>query len=299
MSRESHNGTLEPESPDAQTQSGPAADALDQWLADDTVVAALDEDELEDAAEPTPGIGDDIAPSVAHPWSHLDAVSSWLLRVALVLIIVVLATATSMVLYFMTAEKAPRTAVERDTAAAEIAVRARPSDPSAWQTLTYAYARAGRFDDALETVRRGRESTKEQALLLPEAEVLRIAGRYSDAVPVYDSAIVTLSKEESEAVAARAKQGVAMAAPSAALVRAYFGRALARNAAGDNAGAIEDVLAALDLAPGQASMRVTLGDLYAASDQKDLAKAAYTEALRFIPDDEQALSGLKRLEEGN
>jgi len=89
-----------------------------------------------------------------------------------------------------------------------------------------------------------------------------------------------------------------MSAPNSGLIRAFFGRGLARNAMGDTTGAIEDVLLALELAPGQASMRVTLGDLYAKSNQKELAKAAYTEALRFIPDDEQALAGLKRLQEG-
>jgi len=274
-----------------QTESGPtdAHDELDAWLADDTVVA-LEEPAKVPESEDAPA---------TNSWHNLDPVSSWLLRVALALIIVVLVTTTAMVVYFMTAEKAPRTVVERDTAAAEIAVREQPSDPSAWQTLTYAYARAGRYDDALKTIRRGRESTQEQALLLPEAEVLRIAGRYSDSLAVYDSAVAVLSKEESEAVAARAKQGVAMAAPSAALVRAYFGRALARNASGDNAGAIKDMLAALELAPTQASMYVTLGDLYAASDQDDLAESSYKEALRFVPDDEQARAGLKRLQKGN
>ena len=298
MIHESDETVSQPDTAGSDTGVGDTVDELDAWLADETVVAALDDDSAGDEVDPDPAA--DAAPveTAENPWQHLDPVSSWLLRVALALIIVVLVTATAMIIYFMTAEKAPRTAVERDTAAAEIAVRERPSDASAWQTLAYAYARGGRYDDALTAIRRGRESTKEQSLLLPEAEVLRIAGRYADAVVVYDSAIVVLSKEESEAIAARAKAGVAMSAPSGSLIRAYFGRGLTRNAMGDTEAAIEDVLLALELAPGQASMRVTLGDLYAKSNQKELARAAYTEALRFIPDDAQALAGLKRLQEG-
>ena len=274
---------------EATPHDSATGDVLDAWLADDTVVA-LEDDEPAEELEPS-----DVA---TNPWRHLDPFSAWLLRVALALIIVVLATTAALVIFFVTAEKAPRTAVERDTAAAEIAVREHPSDAAAWQTLAYAYARGQRYDDALAAIRKGRSSTKEQALLLPEAEVLRAAGRFKESVSIYDEALGVLSREESEAVAARKKQGVAMSAPNQSLVRAYYGRGLARKALGDTTGAIEDVSAALALAPGQANMRVTLGDLYAASGQREQAKAAYTEALRYVPDYAEAKLGLERLEKG-
>ena len=290
MDREPSDSSDEAEAPD----SASTGDALDAWLADDKVVA-LQDDEVDVQLDSAEEARADVA---GNPWLHLDPLSSWLLRIALALIIVVLATTAAMVIFFMTVEKAPRTAVERDIAAAEIAVRARPSDASAWQTLGYAFARAQRYDDALAVVRKGRSATKEQFLLLPEAEVLRTAGRFKESVGVYDEALVVLSKEESEAVAARKKQGIAMSAPNASLVSAYYGRGLALKALGDTRGAIKDVSAALSLDPGQATMRVTLGDLYAASGDTARAKAAYTEALRYVPDYEEAKLGLRRIEEG-
>ena len=270
-------------------------DAVDAWLADETVVAARE--------ERLPSSDVEVASGVDHESFSADAevipakpdmVSAWLLRVALALIIVVLATAAAMVIFFVTAEKAPRTAVERDISAAEIAVRERPSDPVAWQTLAYAYASARRYDDAINTIRKARVSTKERALLLPEAEVLRSAGRHKEALVVYDEAIAALSTEESAAVAARKKQGISMAEPSAGLIRAYYGRGLARHATGDAPGAIADVLRAVELAPGQATMRVTLGDLYAERGNDAQAEAAYREALRYVPDYTEAKLGLER-----
>ena len=279
--------------PTDRTEESDLADTLvdsvsadvDAWLADDTVVAL--------------GSAEEDAPAAAQsPWMHLDAFSSWLLRVALALIIVVLATAGAMVVFFMTVQKAPRTAVERDIAAAEIAVRDRPSDAAAWQTLAYTYARGQRYDDAITTIRKARSSTRAQALLLPEAEILRVAGRLKESLSVYDEAIAVVSAEESAAVAARKKKGIDMAAPNASLVRAYYGRGLSRHSTGDTPGAIRDTLQALALAPDQANMRVTLADLYAESGQKALAEAAYREALRYVPDYREAILGLQRLEKG-
>jgi len=256
---------------------------VDAWLADDTVVATRDEDDVADDA-------DDDAP--AEP----DVVSAWLLRVALALIVVVLATSASLVIFFVTAEKAPRTAVERDIAAAEIAVRERASDPRVWQALAYAYVRAERFDDAVEVSRRGRSATGEDALLLSEADALRSAGRHKDAIAVYDEAVIALSEEESATVAARKKKGIANSTSNASLVTAFYGRALSRSETGDTNGAIEDMKRALEFGPQQSALLASLGELYEKSGETAKAEAAYREALRFIPDYPAALLGLKRLE---
>lgn len=258
---------------------GPTApdSAVDAWLADDTVVATRDEESATIPAEP-------------------DLVSAWLLRVALALIVVVLATSGSLVIFFVTAAKAPRTAVERDVAAAEVAVRERASDPGTWQTLAYAYVRAERFDDAVEVSRRGRTATAAKVLLLSEADALRSAGRHKDAIAVYDEAVTALSQEESAAAVTRKRQGIAASAPSSSLVTAFYGRALSRSETGDAKGAIADVKQALEFGPQQSSLLTTLGQLYEKTGETAKAKAAYREALRFIPDYPEALLGLKRLE---
>jgi len=283
VSREEENLNMaQPDEPDA---------AVDAWLADDTVVATRDEDAAvtEDAAS------DDAAPA-PEPEPEPDVVSAWLLRVALALIIVVLATAGAMVIFFVSAEKAPRTAVERDIAAAEIAVRERSSDPTAWQALAYAYVRGERFSDAIEVSRRGRSTTGAQVLLLSEADALRSAGRHKDAIAVYDEAVTALSEEESAAVAARKKQGIATPVTNDSLVTAFYGRALSRRATGDVPGAIVDLKRALELAPRESSLLATLGEFYEKTGETAKAEAAYREALRFIPDYPAALLGLKRLE---
>ena len=281
MTRDEENPNIEhPEASDRlEHAEAPAApdSAVDAWLADDTVVATRDEESEIIPAEP-------------------DLVSAWLLRVALALIIVVLATSASLVIFFVTAEKAPRTAVERDVAAAEIAVRERAGDPGAWQTLAYAYVRAERFDDAVEVSRRGRTATAAKVLLLSEADALRSAGRHNDAIAVYDEAVTALSQEESAAAVARKRQGIAASAPNASLVTAFYGRALSRSETGDVKGAIADVKRALEFGPQQSSLLTSLGQLYEKTGETAKAKAAYREALRFIPDYPAALLGLKRLE---
>ncbi len=283
MTREEENLNIaETDEPDS---------TVDAWLADDTVVATRDDDApvSEDAAA-------DDAEAAPEPAPEPDPVSAWLLRVALALIIVVLATAASLVIFFVTVEKAPRTAVERDIAASEIAVRERSSDPAAWQALAYAYVRGERFDDAVEVSRRGRAATGAEILLLSEADALRFSGRHKDAIAVYDEAVTSLSEEESAAVAAREKQGIATPPSNASLVNAFYGRALSRNETGDSAGAIADVIKALEFSPQDSSLLATLGKFYEKTGETAKAQAAYREALRFIPDYPPALLGLKRLE---
>jgi len=292
--------TVQPSEPEPadDNDGAPAADsAVDAWLADDTVVAAIDEDDgaadlgLEDAADDE-SLEDDTEFAPSEP----DVVSAWLLRVALALIVAVLATAASLVIFFVTAEKAPRTAVERDVAAAEIAVRERSSDPAAWQALAYSYVRAERFDDAVEVSRRGRTATGAQVLLLSEADALRSAGSHKAAIAIYDEAVKALSLEESAAVAARKKQGIATPTSNASLVTAFYGRALSRAEIGDTEGAIADVKRALEFGPQQSALLASLGEFYEKTGETAKAEAAYREALRFIPDYPAALLGLKRLE---
>lgn len=304
MTREEVNSPIvgpatpgEPEPANADDSALLAQSAVDAWLADDTVVATRDgepdaTDVDDDESAPDGSSTDDSGVESHTP----DPVSTWLLRVALALIIVVLATATSLVIFFVTAEKAPRTAVERDIASAEIAVRERASDPAAWQALAYAYVRAERFSDAIEVSRRGKSATGADVLLLAEADALRAAGRHKDAISAYDEAVTALSQEESAAVAARKKQGIATPVANSSLVMAFYGRAISRDKTGDTAGAISDVKRALEFDPQQSSLLATLGGLYEKTGENAKAVAAYREALRFIPDYPAAVLGLKRLE---
>ncbi len=59
--------------------------------------------------------------------------------------------------------------------------------------------------------------------------------------------------------------------------------------------AIKTMKSGLDIAPTAADMRVTYGEILEKAGKEKRAIAQYTEALRFLPGDEGAIAGLKRL----
>lgn len=229
----------------------------------------------------------------------LDPVASWLLKVVLALVVVLLVTTIALVLFLVTLREAPRTVAERDIRAAETAVKEHPETVDGWTKLVYAYASAKRYDDAISTARKGRATTGKNVLLLAEADVLRSAGRYSEALKVYDLADPAVSKAETEAAAAAKKIGIYVPLSDSTLARVYYGRALTKQALDDVSGAIFDLEQAKQLAPQSASVLVLLGDLHAQTGNTDKARESYEAALRFVPDSPEALAGLEKLKKGN
>lgn len=225
----------------------------------------------------------------------LEPVSGWMLRVALLLIVVLLVTTGSLVLFLMSLREAPRTVAERNLSAAESAVHDRPNDADSWSALVYAYSQAKRYDDAIAAAEKGRSLTKADVLLVAEADVLRSAGRFKDAVAEYNRAAKAIESAQSDAIAARKKMGIFVPLSDTTMTRVYFGRAISLHALGDVKPAIADLEKAVALAPEQAYLFVTLGDYYAETRANGKAKAAYRNALRYVPDYPEALAGLKRI----
>lgn len=247
----------------------------------------IDETDAEDS-EPAPAI----APRQGDP------VVTLLLTVALALIAVLLATGTLVFVYLNTLNEAPRTSIERDLAVWETAVKERPADVNSWANLAYAYAEAGRIDDALETIARAEKVTGRSQFVIVEADVLRLGGRFAEAVRAYGEAEKAVLDLQRQAEIEREKVGVKLPADDASLARVYYGRALARQELGDVKNAIADIEKAVELQPRSATMWVSLGDLYTRSEETSEAEAAYRTALKFVPDDSGALEGLERLEGG-
>lgn len=218
-----------------------------------------------------------------------------LLTAALALIAVLLATGALIFIYLNTLNDAPRTRVERDLATWEVAVKERPDDVNAWANLAYAYADAGRTDEALDAVAKAKKVTGRQQFVIVQADVLRIAGRHSEAVKAYDLAEKAVREIEQEVQAQRQKVGVKVEADQDALARVFFGRALSEQEIGDDSAAIADLQKAVKLQPQSATMWVALGDLYAGSKEASRAEEAYRTALTYVPDDPGALSGLEKL----
>lgn len=214
------------------------------------------------------------------------------------LIVVLLGTTAALFFWLSALNKAPRTLAERDVVAWETAVREKPSDANSWASLSYAYAAAGRYDDALDTIRKGEKVTDQPSMVLIEADVLRAAGRFKEAVGKYNSAEKAIAETERQLDAKRRKAGVSVKIEDGALVRVFLGRGLAEYELGDLDAAIKDLEKAVAEQPEQASTLVTLGDYYVEKGEKAKAEKVYRDALTYVPDYKEALDGLKRLKEG-
>lgn len=250
---------------------------------------------LDDQAPQSPAATDAAVEALAPPRLQLDEISRVLLRIALMLITVILATTLALLVYLSTLNRTPRTALERDVAQWETAVKERADDPAGWTRLAYAYAEAGRTDDALDAVRRGEKATGKATLRLVRADVLRTAGRYREALAAYTDAETAIKAAERQADERRKKVEVFVPIDRSSLGTVYFGRGLCRKELGDLNAARADLQRAAEVLPDQTNILVALGDVQAELGEKEKAREAYEAALRFVPDDESARRGLSRL----
>lgn len=228
------------------------------------------------------------------PWVNV------LLVLTLSLVVTLIATTGALYFYLSTLNRAPRTMTERDVATTEAAAAEAPTNATSWAALGYAYARAGRYDDALEAVSRGEKLENGEALAVVRADILRLAGRHKDAVKEYDRAEEKTKQLLKRIKSERAKVGITRdeLLDDGALFQVYWGRAMAREELGDATGAIADYeLAALEN-PRQSTIWASLGDLYLAAGQDEKAAEAYRSALKYTPDMPEALEGLSKVEEG-
>lgn len=225
-----------------------------------------------------------------------DPVTAGLLVVALVLIVALLVTSAAVYVYLTTLNRTPRTTVERDISSGEAATSERPEDVAAWSELAYAYARAGRTDDALGAVERGEKAQNGESLSIVRADVLRYSGQHKEAVRAYNTAEKLVVKMFERQKTENAKIGVSADLTDDSLGRVYWGRALSKEQSGDLKGAVADLEKSVAEQPTQASVWAKLGDLYAQLEQPDKAREAYQSALKYIPDMPDALEGLERLE---
>lgn len=247
------------------------------------VVAGQGEELVDDAPE---GV-------VAKP--QLDPVARLMVRLVLLLIIVLLSTTAAMLYFLSSLNKAPRTVVERDLSSWEIAVRERPDDARAWRELAYAYARAGRMDDALDTVREATTTTGKDVFTAAEADLLFASGRYAEAIAAYDRAEQDLTAVFQDSLERRERGQLKGFPNKTPLGAVHHGRGLAKRELGDIAGAISDLEKAVQALPNQAILLTDLADTYRLSGDTTRARDSYEQALRFIPDHMPALEGLRSL----
>jgi len=220
-----------------------------------------------------------------------DRISRTLRLVAGGLLVVVLASAISFALYLQTLG-APRSAVERKTAVAE-----QPEVLANHVKLAYSYAISGRFDEAMEIISRAEQMTKAPRVevQLARAEIERAAGHYDKAIETYDLVARIAEDEYTLQTAELKQQQITFQPPNSTLAAALRGRSIAKWETGNRVGAIADLDEALDIEPTDADAMVRIGGYYAQSNDTSMAAAAYRRALQFVPDDPEALAGLREL----
>lgn len=240
------------------------------------------------SAEPQPGLS-----------LPADPMTRTLRLIASGLLIVVLVSALAFVIYLQ-GLGAPRTAAERDIARYRAAIEREPAEVRTHIDLAYAYASGERFDEALETIDRAERMTDDPRadVRLAHADVLRVAGRHQEAIPIYDEAATLAEEEHKLATAERARSRIFTPIPNETLAAVLYGRAISKWESGESDGAIDDLNAASEITPNDASMLVTLAGFQAESGDTSAAAASYRAALQFVPDYAEAIQGLRRLEEG-
>lgn len=226
-----------------------------------------------------------------------DRVATAMMLGSVALIVVLLATAISMVFFLLSLRHAPRSTAERSVTEAEAQANFDPSKSDNWVRLAYAYAEAGRYRDALTAIERGRPVAK-GSLDVVQADVLRMSGQYREAIPYYDKALTYIDQEEQKAFRAQEKKGIFTRQPNQARAVAMYGKGLCQLELGDAKKAAANIKAASDIVPTDSVMLVSLGDAYIVAKQPKLAEKAYKQALKMIPDYKPALEGLEKIKGG-
>lgn len=222
---------------------------------------------------------------------------AWLLRVTLMLLVVFLASGVSLVLYTLSMRGAPRTGLERAVTMDEVAVRENPKDMQNWARLALAYNQAGRFNDAMRTIERASAIEHSPIIDLTEADILRLAKRYDEALRAYNALEKFTNAEFEKFVKERRRRGIIVTNQNEVLYLCLYGRGQVYDALDENDRAIADFREAADIMPTDAEVWVELARLYAKDRRDKEAADAYRQALRYIPDYKPALDGLKRLGE--
>lgn len=224
-----------------------------------------------------------------------DPVVAWMTLLSILLMLVVAAATVAVVIFLLGMRGAPRTAVERVITASEAAVQADPSAAN-YKELAYSYISAGRLSDARSAIRRGRRVKDGSMFDLAEADILRMEEKYAQAVKLYEKAATRNAKEFEAEKKALEKRGIMAPAARTDYVSIMIGKGESLVALGRDKEALEAFKEAVKWEGTNAYALVRMGDLSRELGLAKEAKAAYDEALRFVPDYEQALDGLKALE---
>lgn len=216
---------------------------------------------------------------------------------AVVILILWLGAVVSMLAYGMLNQDAPRTREERDLYYLSEVVQEAPRSAQAWSDYVNALVDAGQYAAAERAIEDGLEVASEKSLILAaQANLTRVRGNADLALEQADAAIDAANHEREEDL-----QGLGVTNKDLirlepkGLIPALLLKAGVYVERQDWAAAAEAYTEIIELEPAAADVLVARGDAYMRLGDVDLAEADFREALRYVPDYQEALDGLSAI----
>jgi len=220
--------------------------------------------------------------------------------VAFAIVVAFLIIALSAVLTGVTDRTGPRSLAEREVAVAGAAVSAGTKDPAVIGTYIAALISSGQYSRAereIATARKSIDDSVTAEFTLAEARVLSARGKHQEAIRAGERAL----KQIDDAYKATLKLGgeKARVAQNDGLHQNYFDAVLVIAYANRELKQWDKTIEYFDIYikanPSAADILIDRGNAKIETGDKAGAEADFRTALKYIPDSEEALSGLSRI----
>lgn len=250
---------------------------------------------LESVPEPTPQ-----KPKASRGGIFRDPVVRTMAFVSAGLAALILVTVVSVLLTGVAAPSGPHTLAEQQVAVAGAAVKDGSKNPADWGNYVSALIANGDFGTAREVIKQGRASVNDSATAdfsLAEARLYTAEKDYTGAIKAADKAMAQM-KAANDAL--RSSGG--MKAKSADLVGLpdnYYDAVLVKGYAYRELKKWNDAIAQFDIyiehTQGASDILVDRGNAKISAGDKSGAEADFRTALKYVPDDSEALAGLNKI----
>jgi len=249
--------------------------------------------------EPPQGGGDSVRPR-SRSGIFRDPLVRRMAYLSIGLVLLFLVTLVSALVTGVIGSQGPRTRAEREVVVAGAAVLQGSKDPAVWGEYISALVASGQYGRAKEVIAEGRASVNDSAtaeFTLGEARLLSAQGDQKAAIAAADKAQALMTAAHEARLAAggsKAREATIEGLPDnfydATLLKAYAYRKLSQWAS-----TVEQFDAYIEHNPGAADILVDRGGAKVEAGDKAGAEEDFRAALRFVPDDEEALAGLKTI----
>lgn len=251
---------------------------------------------LDPAPEPTP----EKPAKASRPSIFRDPVVRTMAFVSAGLAALILVTVVSVFVTGVATPSGPRTLSEQQVAVAAAAVKGGSTDPAEWGSYISALVANGDYGLARDVIKQGRASINDSATAdfsLGEARLLSAEKDYEDAIKAADKAMAQMkayNDSQLKAGGMKAKTAEVVGVPEnyyeAVLVKAYALREL-----GEWKGAVAQFDLYIQHAPGASDILVDRANAKIKAGDKSGAETDFRAALKYVPDDAEALAGLKTI----